>query len=213
MARPFTSQVRRCDTALHKIHLLEDMLKNREVYEPKGDFPPEAYQEIYQSWRKEEEENAVHPFTILEQAIDEGEQETIYFNNLTKRQDGLVKRRETYRNNLAVLEAGEMKYGPEFFRHPERRSALPQGVIPEDQVEVNYLCGVINKEEELRFKKAAFLVSKGNSVLTTVNFTEIFNEEGLPDASRNNVVFYLLYPGRKGNTLDRKLLKLMDVYS
>lgn len=35
-------------------------------------------------------------------------------------------------------------------------------------------CGVIKLEEELRFKKTVFRITKGNSLVTCIPFSELF---------------------------------------
>ena len=82
-----------------------------------------------------------------------------------------------------------------------------------ERVEYNYLCGVIDKADELRFKKTVFVASKGNSFVVMTSFDELFDDPELSQEIRNRDVYYILYPGRKGSVIHKKLNRLVDNYT
>jgi hypothetical protein len=66
---------------------------------------------------------------------------------------------------------------------------------------------VINLEEELRFKKTIFRITKGNCLITCVPFREVFTN--LLPAEENRVAFYVLFPGGPDSYLDKKIARLI----
>lgn len=40
---------------------------------------------------------------------------------------------------------------------------------------INYKCGVIKLEDEIRFKKTIFRISKGNSLVQCIPFSDLFD--------------------------------------
>jgi hypothetical protein len=114
------------------------------------------------------------------------------------------------RDNLALLKAGEAKFGRAIFTHSERRKE-ELGRELSNAAQISMKCGVISKEEELRFKKTVFRITKGNSLLTCVPFSELFTN--LLESEQTRVVFYILYPGSRDSYLDQKLTRLIENFS
>jgi hypothetical protein len=76
---------------------------------------------------------------------------------------------QSYRNNLAVIHAGEKMFGRSFFTHREQRAEeLGRGVL--HGARMNFKCGVISVDEELRFKKTVFRITKGNSLVSCLPY-------------------------------------------
>lgn len=129
-----------------------------------------------------------------------------YYQDLTKRSEVLSLKMQNYRDNLAIIHAGEKMYGRSFFTHREQRSEeLGRGLL--HGARMNFKCGIINIEEELRFKKTVFRITKGNSLVTCVPFPQLF--ENLSDSEKSKVAFFILFPGRNDSYLDKKLTRLV----
>lgn len=75
---------------------------------------------------------------------------------------------------------------------------------------VSYKVGVIQAEEELRFKRTIFRITKGNCFVFCIPFSEIF--EKLLKDEENKTVFFLLFPGLNGSYLEHKIDKLITMY-
>jgi V-type H+-transporting ATPase subunit a len=76
---------------------------------------------------------------------------------------------------------------------------------------MSFKCGVIKLDEELRFKKTVFRITKGNSLVECVPFRELF--ANLLPAEENRVAFFVLFPGRSDSYFDRKLSRLIENFS
>ena len=73
---------------------------------------------------------------------------------------------------------------------------------------ISYQCGVIKLDEEQRFKRTVFRITKGNSLVVCIPFSDLF--VSLVAGEENRVVFFVLYPGGADSYLDRKLTKLVE---
>jgi V-type H+-transporting ATPase subunit a len=104
-----------------------------------------------------------------------------------------------------------MKFGRSFFTHREQRSSeLGRGLLQAGS-HMSFKCGVIGVDEELRFKKTVFRITKGNSVVSCVPFCDLFPH--LLPAEEKKVAFFILFPGNVGSYFDRKLSRLIENFS
>ena len=115
--RPFISQVKRCEEGLFKLQNLENLLRDRNVYLPRNEFDPKGYVELYQLWRELYEKSGAHPANVLNDLITEIDNAWSYYQDLTKRGEVLATKMQYFRDNLAIIRAGEMKFGRSFFTH------------------------------------------------------------------------------------------------
>ena len=68
---------------------------------------------------------------------------------------------------------------------------------------VGFKTGIINAEEEMRFKRTIFRITKGNCMIETVHFDDIFDK--LQDNESRKVVFFVLFPAQENNYLEKKV--------
>jgi hypothetical protein len=64
---------------------------------------------------------------------------------------------------------------------------------------MNFKCGVINVDEELRFKKTVFRITKGNSLVSCLPFRDLFTN--VLESDQPRVAFFVLFPGRNDSYL------------
>ena len=68
-------------------------------------------------WRELYEKSGAHPANVLNDLITEIENAWSYYQDLTKRSEILGSKMQYFRDNLAIIRAGEMKFGRSFFTH------------------------------------------------------------------------------------------------
>jgi hypothetical protein len=97
-----------------------------------------------------------------------------YYNDLTERVDNLKKKIDGYRENLAIIRAGEKKFGRAFFTSSQSRMDELGSVFMKSVSKVGFRTGIINADDEIRFKRTIFRITKGNCLAECIHFDEIF---------------------------------------
>lgn len=81
---------------------------------------------------------------------------------------------QQYRDNVAILQGGEQQFGRSFFTVRSRKEEVGREVVTKGDSKISYKCGVIKLDEELRFKKTVFRITKGNSLVNCIPFNKIY---------------------------------------
>jgi V-type H+-transporting ATPase subunit a len=76
---------------------------------------------------------------------------------------------------------------------------------------VSYKCGIIKKDEEQRFQRLVFRMSKGNAYTNFVPVDSVYTSNQ-PEMA-NKSIFFILFPSRDMLYLESKLDKLIENYS
>ena len=97
-----------------------------------------------------------------------------YYNDLTERVDNLKKKIDGYRENLAIIRAGEKKFGRAFFTSSQSRMDELGSVFMKSVSKVGFRTGIINADDEIRFKRTIFRITKGNCLAECSQFDDIF---------------------------------------
>ena len=84
--RPFIGHVKRCDEALHRLDNIEQLLRDKKVFSPRGELSRDAEQELYDLWAIEYQKYDAHPINILNEVISETEQDWMFYQDITRRQ-------------------------------------------------------------------------------------------------------------------------------
>lgn len=78
------------------------------------------------------------------------------------------------RENMAIIRGAEKNYGRGFFTNSQQRIDELGQVFMKDTARVSFKTGVIDGSEELRFKKTVFRITKGNCLVHTIHFDDIY---------------------------------------
>lgn len=73
-------------------------------------------------WTKLYEGSQAHPTNVLNDVVAEVESAWTYHQDLTKRTEILSSKMQLLRDNLAIIHAGERKFGRSFFTNREQRA-------------------------------------------------------------------------------------------
>jgi len=68
---------------------------------------------------------------------------------------------------------------------------------------VGFKTGIIKAEEEMRFKRTIFRITKGNCMIETVHFADIFDT--LQDIESSKMVFFVIFPAQENNYFEKKI--------
>ena len=106
---------------------------------------------------------------VLNDLIGEVDHAWNYYQELLKNAEELRGKMQLYRDNLALLLAGEARFGRALFTQRDRRvRELALGLMGASQL--NYRCGVVPLAQEQSLNKTVFRITKGNSILACVPF-------------------------------------------
>jgi len=93
--------------------------------------------------------------------------------------------------------------------------------VASKDIKFNYLAGVINKEDSLRFKRILFRVTRGMTWTTLVDIEKAENEAeqedlnhlmGSPTDTQQKTVFLIVYQGGSYDMMRGKLNKICDSF-
>lgn len=76
-------------------------------------------------------------------------------------------------------------------------------VFMKSSAKVAFRTGIINADEEIRFKRTIFRITKGNCLAECIHFDDIFEE--LQESEKIKMVFFVLYPSQGENYFERKI--------
>ncbi|EAR98594.1 V-ATPase A subunit 9-2 isotype of the V0 sector (macronuclear) [Tetrahymena thermophila SB210] len=227
--RPFYQQVRRCDESLQKLLWIEnEMQKFYNFYNQviksnnqvnidycgdlasfheylKKDVESRRINEQAYFLQIENEINQKHKF--LEQLIHN-------FNSVITYRNQLVEKKHVLTEASRVLNVNQLN----------QDNQIPNP----DRVSLNFLAGVINADDEVRFHKSAFRVSRGNIWKHFKQIDKSMQRDGYkllnikgqrdhdtseltdPYNSVQKTIFILAYASGQNSSLDRKLRRICE---
>ena len=74
-----------------------------------------------------------------------------------------------------MIRGGEKEFGRGFFTNSQNRIEELGQVFLKDVTRVNFKSGVLSADDEMRFKKTVFRITKGNCLITCLHFDDIFD--------------------------------------
>lgn len=152
-----------------------------------------------------------HSVALLNEYINQVDSSWNYYSALSQRAEQLANKLQFYRENIAIIRAGEKAFGRSIFTRNEQRTSELGHQLLQTDVRVHFRCGVIMLEEETRFKKTIFRITKGNSLVNCIPFSTIF--DNLLDNEKTKAVFFVLFPGRQESYFESKVTRLVDNFS
>ncbi|CAD8117146.1 unnamed protein product [Paramecium sonneborni] len=181
--RPFSNYVKRCDDVLQKIELIDGEMRNYKI------------EKIYCPNIKDllEKRNGGHKqFEELEQDVckvaDDLEHQQQTLNNLQEKKNIIRENLEVLRNAVA-------------FQNEDSEEASLLGF--------QKMVGVILKEDELRFKRIIFRITKGNIHVEIMDIQEHFIQQDKRIVQK--CVFMLFYPC--GDLTQKKIQRVIESFS
>lgn len=88
-----------------------------------------------------------------------------YYHDLEDRVENLKKKINNYRENLAIIRSGEKKFGRAFFTNSQSRIDELGQVFMRNVSKVGFKTGIIGADDEIRFKRTIFRITKGNCLI------------------------------------------------
>ncbi|CAD8150157.1 unnamed protein product [Paramecium octaurelia] len=213
ISRPFANYVKRCDDSIFKLSCLEQLLKEFKkdlIYCENVDSLLDYFHQVQYDRMKPGHTY----FDELEQEID---QKKIQIQEQSANLQNLLDRVNIITEQKLVLENAKEILGQSVFQQQ-----TPHNVNDYQQLKFGQIIGVIDKEEEVRFKRIIFRVTKGNA---WVQIKDLNNEQidnsmrksfhlNQNNASQPRCLFVIVYPGAEESSSFRmKLMKVCDSFN
>ncbi|CAK75560.1 unnamed protein product (macronuclear) [Paramecium tetraurelia] len=217
--RPFANYIKRCDDLLVKLSLIEHEMKKYQkkiTYCKDVNFLIKNFKQLIK-----ERSKASHTYLDeIENDIDKKHQQLI---EQSTNMENLHERRNKLIEHKSVLLKGEALLGQSFFQPANyvaegyvnlQGKELDDIKILQGSVKFNYLVGVINKEDQIRFKRIIFRITKGNAWMNTMDIeSDQIVDTKNDDAKIIKSVFVVVYPGGGGsNVITNKLNKICESF-
>ncbi|CAD8152710.1 unnamed protein product [Paramecium pentaurelia] len=217
--RPFANYIKRCDDLLIKLQLIEHEMKKyykKITYCKDVNFLIKNFKQIIK-----ERSKASHTYLDeIENDIDKKHQQLI---EQSTNMENLHERRNKLIEHKSVLLKGEALLGQSFFQPANyvaegyvnlQGKELDDIKVLQGSVKFNYLVGVINKEDQIRFKRIIFRITKGNAWMNTMDIeSDQIVDTKNDDAKIIKSVFVVVYPGGGGsNVITNKLNKICESF-
>nr|CAI43262.1 V-ATPase a subunit 6_2 isotype of the V0 sector [Paramecium tetraurelia] len=201
MNRPFANYVKRCDEALFKLIGIESLLKQFK----KNLIHCEDTQKLLDHFRDIQNSRQKPGHTYFDELEQEIERKK---NHVQEIVDSITEQK-------LVLEKAKEVLGNSMFSQ-----AIPHNVNDYQQLKFGQLIGVIDKEDETRFKRIMFRITKGNAWVNIVDLLpekqhhQIKTQIDLNRAQQPRCLYVVVYPGMNDqSTLKQKLLKVCDSFA
>ncbi|CAD8160401.1 unnamed protein product [Paramecium octaurelia] len=211
--RPFANYVKRCDDSLFKLNCLELLLK-----EFKKDLNYCENVEGLLDHFQEVQYNRMKPgHTYFDELESEIDQKKIQIQEQSANLHNLLDRVNVITEQQLVLENAKEILGQSMFQQQ-----TPHNANEYQQLKFGQLIGVIDKEEEVRFKRIIFRVTKGNA---WVQIKDLNNEQidnsmrksfhlNQNNTSQPRCLFVIVYPGaEESSSIRMKLMKVCDSFN
>jgi hypothetical protein len=90
---------------------LEKTLQEKGIHEKRDSFVEAAYHELFRLWDEQYAKSSGHPASVLNDIIGEVDHAWTYHEDLSKREEILLAKMQSYRDNIALLKAAEARFG------------------------------------------------------------------------------------------------------
>ncbi|CAD8075273.1 unnamed protein product [Paramecium primaurelia] len=211
--RPFANYVKRCDDSLFKLSCLELLLKEFK----KNLNYCENVEELLDYFSQVQYDRMKPGHTYFDELESEIEQKKIQIQEQSANLQNLLDRVNIITEQQLVLENAKEILGQSMFQQQ-----TPHNPNDYQQLKFGQLIGVIEKEEEVRFKRIIFRVTKGNAwvQIKDLNNQEIDNSMrqsfhlNQNNTSSPRCLYVIVYPGAdESSSLKMKLLKVCDSFN
>lgn len=165
-SRPFSNFIRRCDDLRLKIDYIESQMKIFSKNIKKCENYPFFLKNVRNFLSKRERAEKGYFEEIENDIFEKAEQLASHLDNY----EHINKQKNSLFEYAAVL-----KNTSKFFENSQYIE------IQQNEFKLNFITGVINKEDELRFKRMIFRISKGNCYTTIEDMEQIENFEESSD--------------------------------
>ncbi|CAD8080250.1 unnamed protein product [Paramecium sonneborni] len=211
--RPFANYVKRCDDSIFKLSSLELLLKEFKKnlnYCENVDTLLDYFQYI--------QKNRMKPgHTYFDELEQEIELKKLQIQEQSTNLQNLLERVNIITEQQMVLEKAQDILGQSAFQQQK-----PHNPNDYQQLKFGQLIGVIDKEEEVRFKRIIFRVTKGNAwvQIMDLNNEEVHNSMrksfhlNQDKTQQPRCLYVIVYPGmEEQSSLKMKLMKVCDSFN
>ncbi|CAD8083665.1 unnamed protein product [Paramecium sonneborni] len=210
MNRPFANYVKRCDDALFKLNGINTLLKQFK----KNLIYCNDTQKLLDKFRDIQNLRQKPGHTYFDEIELEIENKKNNIQEMSNNLQNLLDRVDSITEQKLVLEKAKEILGKSIFSQ-----STPHNVNDYQQLKFGQLIGVIDKEDENRFKRIMFRITKGNAWVNIVDLLpekqhhQIKNQIDLNRVSQPRCLYVIIYPGMNDqSTMKQKLLKVCDSF-
>ncbi|EGR26919.1 V-type ATPase 116kda subunit family protein, putative [Ichthyophthirius multifiliis] len=218
--RPYFKQIKRCEESQQKLQWIEDQMYKFNEFNDTYIYLDQCKSiEQFQKYLKNEIKQINISDEVYFQTIEnEIEQRHLYLDQLLNNYNNVLYHRNTLiLQRLTLQEA----YQITFDKNIKQQQQLQQQQQPEnltDKIQITFLAGVINQEDENRFQKIIFRASKGNvwshiKKIDQNNQKQGFKLIPLKGFQHKKSIFILLYSAGYNSYLDLKLRKICSAFN
>ncbi|CAD8069646.1 unnamed protein product [Paramecium primaurelia] len=211
MNRPFANYVKRCDESLFKLSGIDSLLKQFK----KNIIYCEDTQKLLDHFRDIQNSRQKPGHTYFDELEQEIERKKNNIQEMSNNLQNLLDRVDQITEQKLVLEKAKEILGKSMFSQ-----STPHNLNDYQQLKFGQLIGVIDKEDETRFKRIMFRITKGNAWVNIVDLLpekqhhQIKTQIDLNRPSQPRCLYVVVYPGMNDqSTLKQKLLKVCDSFS
>ncbi|EGR28846.1 v-type ATPase 116kda subunit family protein, putative [Ichthyophthirius multifiliis] len=220
MHRPYFNYVKRCDEVLFSLQNIQNQIIRFQGIIKK---PTDIQNIINNAFKNavQQQNRAGHTF------FENLESETFQNNNLLNDQisnlDNIYEKQKYLKeNHLVLLKAIEL-IGDSFFESSDRYlDNQNQQQFTNDQIKgglLNKICGVINSDDQVRFSKMLFRLTRGNILMkmsdldTEQSLKGINNkQQQLQKQQKKRTVFFIVFQGQQGGIIHSKVNRMCDAF-
>lgn len=114
-----------------------------------------------------------------------------------------------YKENIAIVGAGEKLYGPAFYSLADSEEGPVNYSSMFETSKFRFRALVVDTQDLFKIQKAVYRITRNNTLINQVPYSEIFVPQPGVDLS-NKTVMFIFYPSSKEKQLDRKITKLIE---
>jgi V-type H+-transporting ATPase subunit a len=132
---------------------------------------------------------------MLDELDSEIEKQWEYYMDLNKRLESTTLQLVNSESKMSIFKASQVTLGNNFYESLSRKAEPLRSSSRSWEVgNVSYKCGIIRKEEESRFQRLVFRMSKGNAFTNFVPVESVYDSD--QPEMKHKSVFFILFPSR-----------------
>ena len=149
------------------------------------------------------------------------------YNNITEQLDLLIEKKSIYDKSSELIfyyiSSNILKDNQKYNNNIDIQTPMPYNIIfnresndkninllEEDETELNFISGVIIAEDDIKFKRMIFRVSRGRAIPT---FFDLTIENKALQIKKEKKIFIIFLQGGRNSILYQKILNICDIFS
>lgn len=144
------------------------------------------------------------------------------YQGTKKRAQQLQHKLMFYRQNIAIIRAGDQAFGikslkseggklQQQFGQIDKKVGLEYSQLFQSQQGLTIKCGILSNSQQGRFSRTIFRITRGNCYIKFIAMKDVLQK--VREKQQHKLIYFLLFPAKSDSYLQRKINKFISNYN